>query len=226
MWLRNASIFKPLIAVLAVTMLVVALACASDEATPTNPPATSPPPTATSSSMTDGQPTATPVMAPDTDIAWMDRYLQSPGYDPEWGQPIKGGTFIFGAQRDGTRFNLAATHCCYSHGCYSGLPINSLFRVDAWTGDLRTIEGDLVESWDMSEDALTLTMKLREGVMYQDIHPKSPIPAEYNGGKIAGDEFVCEDAKASIERFAWTPPRGRPGYSRSIQVRRRSCTWR
>ena len=206
MVLRNTVLFRPIIAILAVTMLVVALACASDEATPTNPPATSPPPTATSSSMTDGQPTATPVMAPDTDIAWMDRYLQSPGYDPEWGQPIKGGTFIFGAQRDGTRFNLAATHCCYSHGCYSGLPINSLFRVDAWTGDLRTIEGDLVESWDMSEDALTLTMKLREGVMYQDIHPKSPIPAEYNGGKIAGDEFVCEDAKASIERFAWTPP--------------------
>ena len=206
MFLRNASIFKPLIAVLAVTMLVVALACASDEATPTNPPATSPPPTATSPSMTDGQPTATPVMAPDTDLAWMDRYLQSPGYNPEWGQPIKGGTFIFGAQRDGTRFNLAATHCCYSHGCYSGLPINSLFRVDAWTGDLRTIEGDLVESWDMSEDALTLTMQLREGVMYQDIHPESPMPAEYNGGLIAGDEFVCEDAKASIERFAWTPP--------------------
>ena len=206
MFLRNTSICKPLIAVLAVTMLVVALACASDEATPTNPPATSPPPTATSPSMTDGQPTATPVMAPDTDLAWMDRYLQSPGYNPEWGQPIKGGTFIFGAQRDGTRFNLAATHCCYSHGCYSGLPINSLFRVDAWTGDLRTIEGDLVESWDMSEDALTLTMQLREGVMYQDIHPESPMPAEYKGGLIAGDEFVCEDAKASIERFAWTPP--------------------
>ena len=206
MFLRNTVLFRPLIAVLAVTMLVVALACASDEATPTNPPATSPPPTATSPSMTDGQPTATPVMAPDTDLAWMDRYLQSPGYNPEWGQPIKGGTFIFGAQRDGTRFNLAATHCCYSHGCYSGLPINSLFRVDAWTGDLRTIEGDLVESWDMSEDALTLTMQLREGVMYQDIHPESPMPAEYKGGLIAGDEFVCEDAKASIERFAWTPP--------------------
>ena len=206
MFLRNTALFRPLIAVLAVTMLVVALACASDEATPTNPPATSPPPTATSPSMTDGQPTATPVMAPDTDLAWMDRYLQSPGYNPEWGQPIKGGTFIFGAQRDGTRFNLAATHCCYSHGCYSGLPINSLFRVDAWTGDLRTIEGDLVESWDMSEDALTLTMQLREGVMYQDIHPESPMPAEYKGGLIAGDEFVCEDAKASIERFAWTPP--------------------
>ncbi len=206
MWLRNASMCKPLIAVLAVTMLVVALACASDEATPTNPPATSPPPTATSAPVDGAQPTETPVMAPDTDIAWMDRYLQSPGYNPEWGQPVKGGTFVFGAQRDGTRFNLAATHCCYSHGCYSGLPINSLFRVDAWTGDLRTIEGDLVESWDMSEDALTLTMQLREGVMYQDIHPESPMPAEYKGGLIAGDEFVCEDAKASIERFAWTPP--------------------
>ena len=208
MWLRNTSIFKPLIAVLAVTMLVVALACASDEATPTNPPATSPPPTATSPSMTDGQPTATPVMAPDTDITWMDRYLQSPGYNPEWGQPIKGGTFIFGAQRDSTVFHPATQSCCYTHGCYAGLPTNSLFRIDAWTGDLTTIEGDLVESWDMSDDGMTLTMQLRQGVMFIDeasIAEQSTLPVEFNGGQILGDEFVCEDAKASIERYVWPP---------------------
>ena len=96
----------------------------------------------------------------------MDRYLQSPGYDPEWGRPIRGGTFIFGAQRDNTTFYANNQSCCYYHGCYFGLPWNSLFRIDAWTGDLASIEGDLVESWDMAEDGLTLTMQLRQGVMF------------------------------------------------------------
>ena len=92
---RNTSIFKPIVAVLTVTMLVVALACASDDATPTSPPATSPPPTATSASAPVGpQPTATPVDVIETDLTWMDRYLQSPGYDPAWGEPVKGGTYI------------------------------------------------------------------------------------------------------------------------------------
>ena len=143
----------------------------------------------------------------------MDRYLQSPGYNPEWGQPIRGGTYVFGAQRDGVRpFNLESQSCCYTHGCYAGLPTNSLFRIDAWTGDLTTVEGDLVESWDMSDDGLTLTMKLHEGVMFQELHPESPIPAEYNGGLISGDEFVCEDAVATYERYT-NPPEWETGLS-------------
>ena len=128
----------------------------------------------------------------------MDRYLQSPGYDPEWGQPIKGGTYIFGAQRDGTTFYANNQGCCYYHGCYYGLPWSSLFRIDAWTGDLTAIEGDLVESWEMSDDGLTLTMQLQQGVMFFDeMAEESIVPAEYDGGQILGDEFVCEDAVAS-----------------------------
>jgi ABC-type transport system substrate-binding protein len=142
----------------------------------------------------------------------MEQYLQSPGYNPEWGQPVKGGTFVFGAQRDGTTFNLESQACCYTHGCYAGLPSNSLFRIDAWTGDLKAIEGDLVETWVMSDDGMTLTMQLREGVMFQPLHEKSPIPDEYNGGLISGDEFVCEDAKATYERYT-NPPVWETGMS-------------
>ena len=88
--LRNKLITRPIVAILAIAMLGVALACAGEDATPEP---TSPPPTATSPAMTDGaQPTATPVGQVGTDVAWMERYLQSPGYDPAWGQPIKGGT--------------------------------------------------------------------------------------------------------------------------------------
>ena len=213
MKVRNTSIPRLIIAGLAITMLVVALACASEEEPTTAPTAVSTPTTsAAATPFGVGQPTATPVEPTDTDLGWMDRYLQSPGYNPEWGQPIRGGTYVFGAQRDTTPFNLESQGCCYYHGCYSGLPSNSLFRIDAWTGDLTTIEGDLVESWDMAENGLTLTMKLHEGVYFHELHSESPIPAEYNGGLISGDEFVCEDAVATYERYT-NPPAWETGMS-------------
>ena len=82
MLLRNASILRPMIAVLAIAILAVALACASEEptseptaqATPTTPAAATP-------LTVDGQPTATPVDKMQPDLTWMQRYLESPGYD-------------------------------------------------------------------------------------------------------------------------------------------------
>ena len=214
MKIRSPSILKPLVAVLGIAMLAVALACASDDPTPTSPPTVQPTPT-TSAAATpltvDGQPTAMPVSEAITDLPWIERYLLSPGYDPEWGEPVRGGTFIFGAQRDSTRFHPFEQACCYTHGCYAGLPMNSLFRIDAWTGDLTTVEGDLVESWEMSEDGKTLTMQLQQGVTFFDEESlaaqttKTTVPAEFNGGQILGDELVCEDAKASMDRFRWPP---------------------
>ena len=204
MKVRKTSVQRLIITSLAIAMLVVALACASEE--PTAAP-TAVPPTATSPAAPGGvQPTATPVEQMGTDIPWMDRYLQSPGYDPEWGQPIEGGTYIFGAQRDGTTFYANNQGCCYYHGCYYGLPWSSLFRIDAWTGDLTAIEGDLVESWEMSDDGLTLTMQLQQGIMFFDeMAEESIVPAEYNGGQILGDEFVCEDAVATYDRYVFPP---------------------
>ena len=206
--LRTASIPRLLIVVLATTMLAVALACAGEEATPTSEPvATSVPATATSPPVPGGvQATATPVEQMGSDTPWMDKYLQSPGYDPEWGQPIKGGTFIFGAQRDSTTFYANNQGCCYTHGCFRGLPWSSLFGIDAWTGDLTAIEGELVESWDMSDDGLNLTLNLRQGIMFFDqMAEKSIVPAEYNGGQILGDELVCEDAAATYQRYVFPP---------------------
>ncbi len=211
MRLLSKSMFKPTIAVLAIAMMAVALACASGDPEPTSPPAVAPTPTTAAAATPftlDGQPTATPVSGSMADLTWIERYMESPGYDSEWGEPKTGGTFIFGAQRDNTRFNLYIQACCYTHGCWRGLPVNSLFRIDPWTGDLTSIEGDLVETWDMAEDGKTLTMQLHEGVTFFDeanVAEESPVPAEFNGGKILGDEFVCEDAKATIDRFVWPP---------------------
>ena len=208
MRLRGASIFRPIVALLAVTMLAVALACASEDATPepTSAPATNTPaPTAT----TPGQmtlPTATPVAETEMDLAWMDRYLKSPGYDPAWGEPRTGGTFIFGSNRDNTDFSPSTIGGCYAHGCWNELAYNSLFRVDPWVG-LGTFEGDLAESWEMSADGSILTIELHEGVTFYN-NPN--LPAEV-AGKVNGDAFVCEDAVATFERMArppeWEAPR-------------------
>ena len=205
---RTGSIFRPIAVLLAATMLVVALACASEEATPepTSAPATNTPaPTAT----TPGQmtlPTATPVAETEMDLAWMDRYLKSPGYDPAWGEPRTGGTFIFGSNRDNTDFSPSTIGGCYAHGCWNELAYNSLFRVDPWVG-LGTFEGDLAESWEMSADGSILTIELHEGVTFYN-NPN--LPAEV-AGKVNGDAFVCEDAVATFERMArppeWEAPR-------------------
>ena len=210
----KASILKLVLASLTIAMLVVALACASEEE-PTEAPTAAPTPTtpAAATPLTvGGQPTATPVEQMAEDLTWIERYLQSPGYDPAWGEPVQGGTYIFGAQGDSTTFNTTGQGCCYTHGCFRGLPVNTLFRIDAWQGDLTAIEGDLVESWDVSEDGKTITMKLHEGVMFHEkFTEESVVPAEFNGGKILGDEFVCEDAKATMDRFV-NPPEWETGY--------------
>ena len=201
MRLRGASILKPITAVLAVTMLAVALACASEDPTPTSPPATNTPaPTATTPASEMTLPTATPVVEGEMDLGWMERYLKSPGYNPAWGEPKTGGTFIFGSNRDTTNFNPSTVGGCYSHGCWNELAYNSLFRVDPWVG-IGTFEGDLAESWEMSGDGLTLTIKLQEGVTFYE---NSNLPAEL-ASKVNGDAFVCEDAAASFERMARPP---------------------
>ena len=142
MKLRITDLTRLTVTILAIGMLAVALACASEEAeeeptaapTPTTPAASTP-------LTVDAQPTAAPVEQMDADLSWMERYLKSPGYDPDWGDPITGGTYIFGAQRDSTNFTPAVQGCCYTHSCFRGLPWNSLFRIDPWTGDLTAIEG-------------------------------------------------------------------------------------
>ena len=207
MKLRVAELTRLMVAVLAIGMLAVALACASEEPD-AEPTEAAPQPTATSDGMAGPAPTATAVEMTGTDTEWINQYLQSPGYNPEWGQPVRGGTFIFGANRDDTRFNPISQSCCYTHGCYAGLPFNALFRIDPWVGTIAAMEGDLVETWEMADDGVTLTMKLREGVTFFDeasMAEENVVPAEFNGGRILGDEFVCEDVMATYERFVRPP---------------------
>jgi peptide/nickel transport system substrate-binding protein len=197
MRLRNASPFRPMIAVLAITTMVVALACAGDDATPTSPPtATSPVPTATSPASST---TSVPEATEESSGNYVDLLLEDPGYKSEWGTPKQGGTLKTGLPVPISRFTPNTSDV------YSGMIIknvyNSLIRFNPWEG-IDSIVPDLAESWNISNDGLTITMRLQKGVKFQD---NPSVPEEYNGGRIWGDEFVCEDAKASVERYVFPP---------------------
>ena len=205
--MHNRLRLTPIIAILAGLMLTVALACAGDSATPTTQAtSTSPAPTATSvptgpTATAPAGSTATAVPVP-TEVptgTWMDRYLQSPGYKPEWGEPKTGGIFKWRVSRNNSNFspNMSGT----THGLFNMPRYNSLIRFDPWVG-FTSIIPDLAKSWEWSDDFLTLTLKLEEGVMFQN---NPDVPETYNGGKVRGDEFTCEDIGPSVERHARPP---------------------
>ncbi len=139
-------------------------------------------------------PTPRPVA---TDLTWIQSYLEGPGYKPEWGEPQSGGVLRYGASH-----TLIGHDPGYGHS-FEGpqfLPTyNALLRFDPWVGVAGAIEGDLAETWDISGDGKAVTFKLRQGVMFQD-NPN--LPAAVTG--VSGDEFTCEDAKASLE-YATNP---------------------
>ena len=141
--------------------------------------------------------------SPGVESAWMAQYMKGPGYKPEWGQPRTGGILKYGGSHQ-----FIGHDPNYGH-TFEGpqfLPIyNSLLRFDPWVGPAGgagAIEGDLAESWALSKDGLSLTFNLRKGVKFQD-NPNLPAAIK---DKVSGDDFVCEDAKASIE-FAVNPPK-------------------
>ena len=186
-----------LVSAASLTMLI-ALACgAADVSAPAAPA-----PAAVAPAAPALAPTAPAVPVPPTPVptpepvaiesSWMDLYVEGVGYKPEWGQPKTGGILRYGASH-----TLAGHDPGYGHS-FEGpqfLPTyNSLLRFDPWVGVSGAIEGDLAETWDMSGDGTVVTFKLREGVTFQD-NPN--LPAEVIG--VSGDDFTCEDAKASLE---------------------------
>ncbi len=147
------------------------------------------------------QPTPVPTPMQQVTSDWVAEYLSSAGYKPEWGQPQRGGILRYGAN-----LKLNGHDPNYGH-TYEGpqfLPTyNSLIKFDPWQGLTGPIIPDLATTWDVSGDGTVVTFKLREGIKFQD-NPNSTLPAEVKA-KIAGDEFTCEDAAASLH-FAIYPP--------------------
>jgi len=184
-----------LLAILAVAMLGVGLACSGDDATNTPPPATA---TATSAPMATATSAAvtTPVPEP-TPGEGVSDLTRLPGYDPAWGEPVRGGILKLGIPQSPNNVRPSCDAGIYGPLC--SMVYNYFLRYDPWVkrgevaGQLRA---DLLKTWSFSSDGLDLSVTLQEGVLFQD----NPIvPATFNGGKIAGDEWTCEDMEASMD---------------------------
>ena len=194
--------FPLLTIVLIAVVALIAAACSSadDEPTPSaqaqpttapaGAPATPvPAPTAMLAAPTT-VPTPVPVMV---ELTAVETMLQGPGYKPEWGQPIYGGILKYGASHTFTGHDPNYGHSF--EGAQFLPTYNSLIRYDPWLGIVGAIEGDLAETWDISGDGTSVTFKLRQGVTFQE-NPNLPAAII---SSVSGDDFTCEDAKASIE---------------------------
>ncbi len=209
-WLLNPKflLFAPL-----ALLLVVAVACGEDS-TPTSPAptATSPAPTATSPEPTEAGPAAT---APSTAPTAMSTEVMAPSPTamPMMTEPpIDIGVAVYGdavalAERyDGTTpryggkflnvFNHNVTgHDYHQHvgGVQQSLPqlLNGLIWLNPY--DWQEIVPDLAYFWEVSDDGLSYTFHLNEGVTWHDGMPFTSADVKYsydriiNNGKVAGN---------------------------------------
>ena len=235
MWLRYSYRIRPMMAILAATVLMVALACGGEEATPTSEPTatTSAPPTATSPAMVEptaispamveattapGQPTATsPAMVeatatpvPDVMIDeadWANFLMNHRGYKPEWGEPQYGGTIKMSGPRPVSNWLGGYMGWGAFASSFGGFQsFNSLLMMDPWGVIRDSPICDLCESFEVSADGLTYTFQLRQGVMFH-----SEGWGKENGAPAEsyGTELTCEDVKASMEWLTSPPPHER-----------------
>ena len=111
-------------------------------------------------------------------------------------KPRSGGELIFAVpaeppdydgHREGT---FALVHPIGPH-------YNTLLRVDPNDRTGTKVVPDLAESWTISPDGRTYTLKLRRGVKFHD-----------------GAELTSRDAKATYDRIIW-PPQGITSFRKS-----------
>ena len=158
----------------ALTMLLVLVGCSGSDDT------TAAQDTSGSTSQPAAQPTQVmekaedkgPVLTPDQQAV-----TALPGYRAEWGTPQYGGTLLHGQPWPFLNTDEPLGAVLYNR--HTSPRYNQIIRVDPW-GDVSTLEGDLAESWGLSADGMTLTIKLIEGVMFHDGTPMTCADAEYS----------------------------------------------
>jgi peptide/nickel transport system substrate-binding protein len=102
-----------------------------------------------------------------------------PQADTTTGEGGQGGTIIVGLQAEPTSLDSAQLSDYNSFRAAFGLYDSLLHFKDEST----EVEPSLAESWEISDDGLVYTLKLREGVKYHD-----------------GTDFKADDVKFNIER--------------------------
>ena len=94
--------------------------------------------------------------------------LRHPNYKPEWGEPQYGGTI---RMRTSAPVRTGSPYRGNGNSHYVGNQMtmrDTLVMVDPWIGWSGGIQGNLAESWEVSEDQLTYTFHLRQGIMFHE----------------------------------------------------------
>ena len=114
--------------------------------------------------------------------------------------PQRGGTLVFGAEAEPPNYD------CHQGNTYVILdlvsPIYSeLIRFDP--SDMSRFEPDLATRWETSEDGLTYTFHLRQGVQFHDGSPFSSadVKASFDRIRLAPDNIVSQH-KAAFDAVA------------------------
>ena len=234
--LRKALQVRTLFAVLLGAVMVAAVACGEDP-TPTTPPTDTPQPTATTAPTATPademmEPTEAPVADTQTNLGLSAQAVRDhPMFRPEWGEPQYGGTIKL---RTNVPVRTGSPYRGSGNSHYVGNQMtmrDTLVMVDPWFGWSGGIQGNLAESWEVSDDQLTYTFHLRQGIKFHERNEAHQVDMPGYG-----QELVCEDVTfhnnfIGSDRFwdeggylgavvpgdtTWTCPDGPEGYT--VQV--------
>jgi len=165
---------------------------------------------ATATAVAGVQATATAVAGVSLDMGKDAKSLLThPGYQSQWGEPVYGGTLRMRTNvpaRAGTAFSSSG-NSHYELPAYSMK--DSLVEVDPWLGWEGGIQPDLATSWEISEDGLTYTFQLRQGVFYRSATEWDKLDPPGRG-----EELTCEDVQSHMEFIGsdrWWDEGGRLG---------------
>jgi peptide/nickel transport system substrate-binding protein len=107
------------------------------------------------------------------------------------GEPVPGGTLTVAATSDGDTLDPHASASFNVHNRV-GLASSRLLKPDMsseYAYGEAPLVGDLAEEWEISEDELVYTFRLRDDVVWHDIAP------------VSGRPFVADDVVATFERI-------------------------
>lgn len=114
------------------------------------------------------------------------------------GEPVRGGVFTRSTSADASILNPILWSDSSSSGI-GGFFFPSLIAVDPQSGAYVT-DGSMSESWEVSEDGLTWTFHLRDGVTWSDGDPVDANDFKYTYDAIASD-LVETPRKSVIEKI-------------------------
>ena len=163
-------------------LCVLIIGCGGDESDTSQPTAAETPAATAIPTAVSGTPVVA-TRAPDSAAAAVDRddgYLKAPEEDPRYG-----GVLRWGGIANSTLYDLHQTGSIANMGPQAPM-FDLLVQVDPVSWD--SIIPDLATSWNTSDDGLTYTFTLREGVKFHD-----------------GAPLTADDVAASFSQIVFPP---------------------